>query len=99
MPEQLIEFDKDSPLAGCKAIITRDDDDNCPKGGLHDFTGAVLTYKTRRGEYRHINQDKYLVPGTTFPRPEHLRMRIVQGETACVKCGCPYTSAHNPYYL
>lgn len=99
MPEQLIEFGEDTPLAGCRAIITRADDDNCPKGGVHDFNAAILTYKTRRGEYRHINQEKYLIPGTTMPRPEHWRMTIVAGETACTKCGCPYTSAHNPYYL
>lgn len=99
MPTQLIEFEEDTALAGCRAFITKADDDNCPKGGVHDFSAAILTYKTRRGEYRHINQEKYLIPETTMPRPEHWRMRIVGGETACVKCGCPYTSAHNPHFL
>ena len=99
MPTQLIEFGEDTPLAGCRAYITKADDDNCPKGGVHDFSAALLTYRTRRGEHRYINQEKYLMPGTTMPRPEHWRMRIVGGETACSKCGCPYTSAHNPYFL
>lgn len=99
MPTQLIEFGKDTALAGCRAFITKSDDDNCPKGGVHDFSAAKLTYRTRKGEYRYINQEKYLIPGSTRPRPKHWRMRIVGGETACAKCGCPYTNAHNPYFL
>lgn len=71
MPEKLIYLEEIG-----HAFITKSDDDNCPKGGLHDFSSAVLTYLTRRGEYRHINQDKYLMPGSTRPRPEHWRMRI-----------------------
>lgn len=99
MPTQIIEFGDDTPLSGCIAFITKADDDNCPKGGVHDFSGALLTYLTRRGERRYINQEKYLIPGTTRPRPEHWRMHIVGGESACIKCGCPYTHAYNPYFL
>lgn len=93
MPTQVIEFE------GSRAFLTKADDDNCPKGGVHDFSGAVLTYLTRRKERRYINQDKYLIPGSTRPRPEHWRLHIVAGEVACIKCGCPYTNAHNPYFL
>jgi hypothetical protein len=99
MPTQLIEFELDGPLAGCRVVITKADDDNCPKGGVHDFSSAILTYLTRRKDRRYINQEKYLIPGTTLPRKEHRRMHIVAGETACSKCGCPYTHAHNPYFL
>lgn len=94
MPTQVIEFED-----GARAFLTKSDDDNCPKGGLHDFSGALLTYLTRKGERRYINQEKYLIPGTTRPRSEHWRMHIVGGESACIKCGCPYTHAHNPYFL
>jgi len=93
MPTQIIEFE------GSRAFITKSDDDNCQKGGQHDFSSAILTYLTRRGERRYINQDKYLMPNSTRPRPEHWRMHIVGGESACSKCGCPYTAAHNPYFL
>jgi hypothetical protein len=47
MPTKLIEFE-DGPLAGTRAFITKADDDNCPNGGLHDFSAALLTYLTRR---------------------------------------------------
>lgn len=94
MPTQIIEIEGIG-----RGFITKSDDDTCSKGGVHDFSGAVLTYLTRRGEHRYINQEKYLISGTTFPKPEHLRMHIVAGECSCIKCGCPYTSAHNPYFL
>ena len=95
--EQLIKFGD-----GGHAFITKADDDNCPKGGLHDFNGTLLTYLTRKGERRHINGKKYYLndlPNDGRPKPTHWRMHIVAGESMCVKCGCPYTVAHNPYYL
>lgn len=93
MSEKIIHFD------GGVCISTNFDSDQCDAGGLHDWNGAVLTYRTRRGERRYINQDKYLIPGTSMPRREHMRMRIVAGECRCVKCHCPYTIAHNPNVL
>lgn len=96
MPEKIINIGEIG-----HAFITKADDEECPKGGVHDFENgdAILTYKTRRGEERYINQEKYLIYGTTLPRPEHWRMRIVGGQVACSKCGCGYMSAHNPHYL
>jgi hypothetical protein len=94
MPTDLIKFP-----GGGHAFVTRAVDNSCPAGGEHDENGAKLTYRTRKGDERYINQDKYLIPGTTFPRKEHLRMRIIGGEVACSKCGCGYTQSHNIHLL
>lgn len=82
--------------------IDKFDDDDCPKGGLHQFDGVLLTYLTRRGERRYINGKKYYAnddPNDARPKKIHSRMHIVMGETMCIKCGCPYTVAHNPMYI
>lgn len=80
-------------------FIDNFDSDECEKGGLHQWDKAILSYKTRRGQERFINQEKYLIPGTTIPRREHRRMRIIGGQECCSKCGCPYLVAHNPFLM
>lgn len=76
---------------------------DCLKGGQHDEKGSVLMYRTRKGEVRYINENKYYIPGsgelTGFPmiRKVHRRMHIVGGSVACSKCGTPYIESHNPY--
>lgn len=83
-------------------FIDKFDDDNCPKGGVHDFSATLLTYLTRKGDRRYISGKKYYLndsPNDGRPKKIHARMHIVGGESQCIKCGCPYTMAHNPYFL
>lgn len=97
MPTDFVKFQD-----GSSAFITRSDDDNCQAGGEHDFSGTLLTYRTRRGEERYISGDhyyRYKDGNNGLPKREHMRMRVIMGQSCCIKCGCPYTHAHNPYFL
>ncbi len=76
------------------AFVDKFDSDDCNAGGEHDFSEAVLTFITRKGEHRHINQDHYLKY-----KKLHGRMRVIGGEGRCSKCKCLYTQAHNPFFM
>jgi hypothetical protein len=92
---------------GAHAFIdTFQDDGRCPKGGQHDDEGAVVMYRTRKGETRYINQDKYLdkprydKKGRIYypPKRIHRRMVIVGGSVACSKCGSTSFERFNPFF-
>lgn len=79
--------------------IDKFNSNECPKGGYHDEESGVIMYRTRKGETRYMNDNKYYQSNSTMPRPEHRRMRVVGGSVACSKCGTPYIESHNPYHL
>jgi hypothetical protein len=75
--------------------------------GEHDDSGAVLMYRTRKGEIRYINQDKYLdepkydSKGRIYypPKRIHRRMNVIGGSVVCSKCRNAAIDRVNPHYM